>query len=427
MDYMIYDICIIGGGASGMAAAICAGRQHARTILVERMPRPGKKILATGNGRCNLGNLALSGQQPDYSAFYRGNPLFIKDVLSHYDTDAMTRFLASVGIYTHCRGDYIYPMSDQAVSVRNALERAIEETGYVEIAAETAVRKIEVQETEKQGSVFYVYTDKGTCIRARKTILAAGGCAAPKQGSDGSGYRLADMTGHTIIKPLPALTALRCRQAYLKDLAGIRCQAHVALYTENHFLAEDTGEVQLTNYGISGIPVFQVSRYAARELDKGKTVTARIDFFPEISRSRLRSMIQSTASEHPDYTMHEVLSGLMNEKMAAVMARLALHSQKNLAASRWDGKSLALLQELLKCHVLEITDTNGFEQAQVCCGGVDTREINPLTMESKLLKGLYLTGELLDVDGICGGFNLHWAFSTGCKAGQNAAKRRKHA
>jgi predicted Rossmann fold flavoprotein len=185
--------------------------------------------------------------------------------------------------------------------------------------------------------------------------------------------------------------------------------------------------VQLTNYGISGIPVFQISRFAARELDKGKTVTARIDFFPEISRNRLRSMIQSTASEHPDFTMYEVLSGLMNEKMASCMARLAMHGQKNLPASRWDGKSLALLQELLKCHVLEITDTNGFDQAQVCCGGVDTREINPLTMESKVCRGLYLTGELLDVDGICGGFNLHWAFSTGCIAGQDAAKRRKHA
>ena len=426
---MIYDICVIGAGASGMAAAICAGRMGVRTAVLDRMTKPGKKILVTGNGKCNLSNTALfESASPDYNTFYRGsNQGFAAEVLSGFDTEQLIHFLESIGIYTHQREGYLYPMSDQALSVRNALERAIEETGCVRIYTECCVCRIESPKTEKKDSVFIIHSENGLCIKAKSLIIAAGGCAAPKQGSDGSGYRLASMLGHAVIEPLPALTALHCKEKYIKDLAGIRCKAHIKLCAENKVLAQDTGELQLTNYGISGIPVFQVSRFASRALHDGLSVTAMIDFFPEIPHSRLQKMISDSAAVHPAFNMITVLSGLMNEKMASVMTKLILPGQLKTPACRWAQKDLSRLTDILKYHTLHITATNGFDQAQVCCGGVDTSQIDPDTMQSKITSDLYITGELLDIDGICGGFNLHWAFATGCIAGTHAAKRRLHA
>lgn len=426
---MIYDICVIGAGASGMAAAICAGRMGARTAVLERMAKPGKKILVTGNGKCNLSNTALSAcASPDYEAYYRGNiPSFAAQALTGFSTEKLIGFMESAGIYTHQRDGYLYPMSDQALCVRNALERAMEETGCVRVYTECSVCRIESPKPESKDSVFMVYAENGLCIKARSLIIAAGGCAAPKQGSDGSGYRLASMLGHSVILPLPALTALHCKEKYMKDLAGIRCHAHVKICAENKLLAQDTGELQLTNYGISGIPVFQVSRFASRALHNGRSVTAQIDFFPEIPHSRLQKMIADSAAAHPAFNMITVLSGLMNEKMASVMAKQILPGQIKIPASRWGQKDLSRLTDILKHHTLNITATNGFDQAQVCCGGVDTSQIDPGTMQSKIISGLYITGELLDIDGICGGFNLHWAFATGCIAGTHAAKRRQHA
>ena len=426
---MIYDICIIGAGASGMAAAICAGRLGAGIAVLERMPKPGKKILVTGNGRCNLSNTALSSDgSGDFASYYRGNnPRFASEVLSVFHTEDLVQFMESAGLYTHQREEYLYPMSDQALSVRNALERAMEETGSIRLFTDCCVSKVRIQAEKQQSPVFCVFTDDDQCIRSRKLILAAGGCAAPKQGSDGSGYRLASMLGHSLIKPLPALTALHCKEKYLKDLSGVRCHARIRLFADNTPLSEDTGELQLTSYGISGIPVFQVSRFASRALSEGKSVTAQIDFFPEISKDRLQEMIRELAVSHPDFSMISVLSGLMNDKMASVITKLILNGQLKMPASRWKQKELSCLAELLKYHTLQITSVNGFDQAQVSCGGVDTAQIDPRTMESKVTKGLYITGELLDIDGICGGFNLHWAFATGCIAGTHAAKRRQHA
>ena len=426
---MIYDICVIGAGASGIAAAICAGRMGARTAVLERMPRPGKKILVTGNGKCNLSNTALSAcASPDYEAFYRGNnPAFAAEVLSGSDTEKIIHFMESIGIYTHQKDGYLYPMSDQALSVRNALERSMEETGCVRVYTECCACRIEIPKAENKDSVFVIHAENGLCIRARRLILAAGGCAAPKQGSDGSGYSLASMLGHSVIMPLPALTALHCKEKYMKDLAGIRCRAHVAIFADNKILAQDTGELQLTNYGISGIPVFQVSRFASRALHSGRSVTAQIDFFPEIPQGRLQKMIADSASAHSDFNMITVLSGLMNEKLASVMTKQILPGQLKTPASRWSQKDLSRLTDILKYHTLQITATNGFDQAQVCCGGVDTSQVDPHTMQSTIISGLYITGELLDIDGICGGFYLHWAFATGCIAGTHAAKRRQHA
>ena len=426
---MIYDICIIGAGASGMAAAISAGRLGARTAVLERMPRPGKKILVTGNGRCNLSNTALSADNISaFHEYYRGEiPDFAAKALSDYDIKWLIHFLESVGIYTHQREEYLYPMSDQALSVRNALERAMEDTGCIHMYTETRAIRLDTTVTESKDRLFCIYTEDGLCFRARKLILAAGGCAAPKQGSDGSGYRLAAMLGHSIVRPLPALTALHCREKYLKNLAGVRCRALVRIYAEDQLISEDCGELQLTAYGISGIPVFQVSRFASRALQEGHNVKALIDFFPDIPDSRLLKMIKDSAAAHPEYNMITVLSGLMNEKMASVMTKRILPGQLQLPASRWDHKSLSRLIDALKRHTLQITGTNGFDQSQVCCGGVNTSEVDPQSMQSKLTKNLYITGELLDIDGICGGFNLHFAFATGYKAGINAANRREDA
>ena len=426
---MIYDICIIGAGASGMAAAICAARNGASIVLLERMTRPGKKILATGNGKCNLSNTALSSalREPCYEQYYRGRqPAFARDALSSFSAEDLLQFMSSIGVYTHTRDSYIYPRSDQASSVRHALEMALQETDLIRLITEVNVTDISVTKTDGTAPLFCIRTDHDTNFCAKKLILSAGGCAAPKQGSDGSGYELAKRMGHKIIFPLPALTALHCEEKYMKELAGIRCQARVSLHTNKKMMAEDQGELQLTSYGISGIPVFQVSRFAAVSLYKGKAVTVIVDFFPDMQRRELTTLIKAAATAHPAYNMPTILAGIMNDKLALVLSRLAWKEYKAMPAARWSGPHLARLLDLMKEHTLHISGTNSFDQAQVCCGGVDTSQIDPQTMESRLVPGLYITGELLDIDGICGGFNLHWAFATGCTAGRSASRRRRH-
>ena len=240
-------------------------------------------------------------------------------------------------------------------------------------------------------------------------------------GSDGSGYELARSFGHTVVKPLPALVQLRCRGTFFKQLAGVRCEAVVRLVSNGKTLAADEGEVQLTDYGISGIPTFQVSRYAARALDEGRQVSALLDFFPSKSMEDTRNMLKQRKAALGYRPSGEFLNGVLNKKLAAVLLKQA-GIPLDVTCARIKDRQLETLTVQVKQFEVPVISTNSFEQAQVCCGGVDTRELRPDTMESKLVKGLFLVGELTDVDGICGGYNLQWAWSTGAVAGRTAGR-----
>ena len=257
-------------------------------------------------------------------------------------------------------------------------------------------------------------------MEADALILAAGSKAAPSTGSDGSGYEYARQLGHSIIKPLPALVQLRCQGNMYKQMAGIRTEAEVSLQADGITLAKDKGELQITDYGLSGIPVFQVSRYAARALDEKKKVRVYVDFMPGWNNSESFRLLKKRALLLAYKPTAELFTGMLNRKLAQVLLKLA-GIDGNISCGSLTGKQLEKICKELKEYEAVVMSVNPFANAQVCCGGVDTNEIDETTMESRLCPGLYMAGEILDVDGICGGYNLQFAWSSGLIAGRCAA------
>lgn len=404
------QVVIIGGGASGLVAAISAAREGAQVTILEHMDRVGKKILSTGNGRCNMTNLVMEAEcyrssQPDF-------PMQVIDRFSIWDT---LTFFDELGIITKNKNGYIYPNSEQASAVLDTLCMEIRHLG---IDVRTGVQVRSVRKKKKGG--FAVMTDRGE-VSGDVLILAAGSKAAPKTGSDGSGYGLAKSLGHRIIPPLPALVQLRCAGKFFKQIAGVRCEARVTLLVDGRAAADDLGEVQLTDYGISGIPTFQVSRYASVALAQKKKVTAVLDFLPSKTEEEADHFIRQRAELVSYRASGEMLTGVVHKKLAAVLLKMA-GAPMDVSVGEVPPAVWERLARLLKGFSVEVTASNSFEQAQVCCGGVDVRDVDPATMESRLVPGLYLAGELLDVDGICGGYNLQWAWSTGMIAGSCAGR-----
>ena len=406
-------VLIIGGGASGMAAAIAAAEQGAEAVILEHMDRVGKKILSTGNGRCNLTNRKL-----DETCYRSGDPGFPMKVLKNFSQYQAIDWFQKMGLEVRERQGYYYPASDQASSVLDVLRFRLRELGVkVMCGMETesirqARQGFQVTGSQKDGERFTVWADA--------LILAAGSKAAPSTGSDGSGYRLAKSLGHRVIRPLPALVQLRCQGSLYRAMAGVRTEAELILYAGGEEMARDRGELQITDYGLSGIPAFQISRYAAQALDQGKRVTVTVDFLPSKEKKDVLEWLLRGKSLFPERTGEELLGGLMNKKLAVGLLKLAGLRPVGLSGD-WSRKQAEAVCRQIKGYEALVQSVNPFANAQVCCGGADTRQIDPDTLESRLVSGLYLTGELLDVDGICGGYNLQWAWATGNLAGRAAA------
>lgn len=403
---MKQQVIIVGAGASGLAAAIQAARQGASVTVLEHTAKPGKKLLSTGNGKCNLTNRMT----PD-GAYRGGQQEFIKKVLDHITVEQTLEFFKDLGLLLTDRNGYVYPNTGQAVSVLEALLFELNHLGV------SIITDCQVEEIRKDLTLM---TSKGK-KKADAIILAAGSMAAPKTGSDGSGYQLARALGHRIVKPLPALVQLKCREKWYKQAAGVRTEASVTLKIDGKTAAEDRGELQFTDYGISGIPVFQVSRFAAGGIDTGRQVTAELDLLPSMDYNSTRQLLSERANRFRYRPAEEFLNGVLNHKLARILLKEAGIQEKGFVK---DITTLQIkeLTSALKGLKTEILATNSFDQAQVCSGGIDTRDVDPNTMESKLMNGLYLAGEILDVDGICGGYNLQWAWSCGILAGTSAGK-----
>lgn len=400
------NVLIVGGGASGLAAGIFAARRGHKVTIIEHKDKIGKKILATGNGKCNYTNLV---QLPEC---YRSNDSsFPLKVLSVFCVHETLDFFRQLGIYPKERDGYIYPNSEQAASVVQVLEMELKRL-KVNICLD-----VHVEHIQKNKNTFKLTTNRGE-FTADKVILAAGGCASPNHGSDGSGYLLAKELGHKILKPLPALVQLKSKEKYFKTLAGVRTEAYIKLFVNDSFTAEEKGELLIAGYGVSGIPIFQLSRFAAKAISENKKVDLKIDFLPALNWKDTFELITGRMKSNPKKTAEESLIGLFNNKLAFVMLKEA-GIEPALFCEKVNKKNITDLINQIKEWKIPISETNPFEQAQVSAGGVDTAQISPTTMESKLVKGLYLTGELVDVDGTCGGYNLQWAWSTGAVAGMN--------
>lgn len=452
---MKYDVVVIGAGASGMMAAIQAAKNGRSVAVLEILARPGKKILVTGNGKCNLTNYKLDG-----SCYHTdsGSTEDIMGVIERFDSKAVTEFFREEGMLVRDRDGYVYPYSEQATSVLDCLRQCLVRYGVELICGcETAsvkksgnefivsgmIRDVEAEnrraDAKKDGSKKKAKDKasandvaamrKFSCI-SDELIVATGSAAGgvcnqgmARKGVEAAepncelGYNIARGFGHHIVKLLPALVSLVCSEGFFKEISGVRAKGSVRLIIDGECAASDRGELQLTDNGISGIPVFQVSRYAVAALDSGKKrVQAELDFMLEYGEKELSEYIDKLKSDMKrihrgssydnEAALTETLTGLVNRKLMGLFIRLS-------------GGRTAELVKLLKHFTVEVVDFKGTQSAQVCSGGVRLDEIDIANMESKLCHGLYFCGEVLDVDGCCGGYNLQWAWSSGYAAGQS--------
>ena len=398
-------VIIIGGGASGLMAAITAARGGAKVTILEHQNQIGKKILVTGNGRCNFTNT-----DQDLSHYHSENLMHMAVALKQFTYQDTISFFRELGIFSKNRNGYLYPHSDAASAVLDVLRMECEHL-KVKIACQ-----IQVDSIEKQEGIFRVHTP-GWIYEAEKLILAAGSKAVPATGSDGSGYALAESLGHTVIEPYPALVQLLSKEKCLNALAGLRADARAILFANDQPVISNRGEVQLNANNVSGIPIFQISAYAAKELAKGEKCYVILDFLPDFTEELLVRFIKQRISTGGYKTAVNFLTGLFAKKLSEILCERCRFSKK-LLAENFTEDDISILCKQIKNFKIQIYGTNGFEHAQCCGGGVSLDEINPLTMESMKVPGLYFSGELLDVHGDCGGYNLQWAWTSGYLAGK---------
>ena len=396
---------IIGGGASGLAAAITAACGGCDVTVLEHKDRVGKKLLLTGNGRCNLTNL-----DQDISHYHGADNEFIGRVLKAFSFEDTLAFFEDLGLFYKERNGCVYPFCDKASAVLDLLRLRLNELKV------NVVTDCEVSAVIPKSGGFLIKSSKGD-YGFDKLIIAAGSKAAENTGSDGSGYRLAESLSHTVLKPYPALCALRCREKFMKSLSGIRTRARVNLMIDGFKEASDLGELQLTDYGISGIPVFQISYMAGPAIDKGRSVECHIDFMPDMAETdELIAYLTGRKDMMPLRPVSDFMTGLLNKKLSALIIRLSGIDDKKLSGNMSEDE-IRILSDLIKDLTLTVTGTNPFMSAQVCSGGISCDELTD-GLESRLHKGLYFAGEIIDVNGDCGGYNLQWAWSSGAVAGR---------
>ena len=377
-------IIIVGAGAAGMLAAIHAKTKDNQVILIERNTNCGKKILITGNGKCNYLN-------DDFNiSHYRSDNLeFLENIITEENKKLLISEFKKIGIEPKIKNGYYYPMSNTSVSIQNALLLTLKQKG-IEIITNTTITDI------KKINNKFILNDKFTCD---KLIIAAGSSACPKCGTDGTIYDALKPLGLKIKKPLPALVQLKSEGKFLKEWAGIRCDCELSLYENDKLIKKSIGEVQLTDYGISGICTFQLSSDCIRGLDSGKKEVIKINFLPDIKD--FDTFYLNRVKLLKGRNDIELFEGLINYKLLYVLFK----HNKNI-------------KEALTSFSLEITGYNGFDKAQVASGGIKLTEIND-NFECKNIKDLYIIGEALDVDGDCGGYNLAFAFLSGIIAGES--------
>ena len=402
-------ILVVGGGASGLVASIYASKGDNEVILIDKNNNLGKKILLTGNGKCNYWNKDIS------LCHYNS---FDMDVLDKIIIDKnkieVENFFDRLGIIPKIKDNYYYPSSNQASSIQTALILEAELNGVKILNNE------EVVSIEKNNDLFLVNTSNRE-LYVDKVILATGSKACPKTGSDGYGYRLARSFGHTIIKPLPALVQLKLDCPFLKDWHGIRSDVSVSLYENDKLIKSSVGEIQLTDYGVSGICIFQLSSLVSRGLYNSCNEEIEINFLNNLNINNEDEFVKFMNKRNRivvGRSISQLLDGILNYKLINLILKYIWISRDDIWDNISDVKKLELGRFLTKCR-LEVIDTNSFDNAQVCSGGVSLKEINPLTMESLKITGLYIVGELLDVDGECGGFNLGFAWISGYLAGNS--------
>ena len=399
-------IGIIGAGASGMAAAIAAAESaHVQVILFERQARVGRKLQATGNGRCNLTNLHAASR-----GFHGDDPTFSRSALAQFDVDSTLQWFADLGLFTVAEASgRVYPYSDQANSVVDVLRFALEKPN-IQLLTGFEVRKV-----RKTDGGFSVESSEEVYF-CDKLIVACGGLAGTKLGGSMSGYQILGKLGHRCTKLRPTLVQLKANWNALPALKGVRAGCKVEILHNGQIHAQSEGELQFTEYGLSGPVIFEVSRDVCRE--KGQWI-CRLDLLPHVPYEQLlRELLRRR-----DTTLlcEELLTGVLHNRLGRVLTK-AVGINPNTPIHALDDGQLDAVCGAVKGFEVELVEPMGMDSAQVTAGGVVTADFDPETMESRIVPGLYACGEVLDVDGDCGGYNLQWAWSSGRCAGLSAGK-----
>lgn len=433
---MANKIVVAGGGASGLTAAIFAAENGAEVTILEHKDRVGKKILMTGNGKCNLTNM-----NDMHGKYYSSDTQSLNKIyhaLARFDAERTRGFFQKLGLYTKEKKDGgVYPVSEQASIVLDVLRSECSRLG-VQIQTDCEITSIvpeeiggtvcfihSIRESEPKGQTSKkdsIIKKKKQTIRFDALILATGGKAAPISGSDGSGYQLAKTLGHHIIEPLPALVQIKCTGGFFKSISGVRVQSRLKLYIEDSLSAEEEGELQITDYGISGIPVFQFSRQVSRALYERKKCIVCINFLSYLVQPE-KEITAQMIKPYAHKTVEEFLSGLVHKKLSALICRQNGISSQITVGKIGIERVRNCIRQLADFRV-EAASVNSFENAQVCCGGIPLWEVDE-HFRSTQNSHVYIVGELLDCDGICGGYNLQWAWTTGAIAGIAASTQEK--
>ena len=396
-------IGIIGGGASGMAAALWAAKSGNQVLLFERQARVGRKLLATGNGRCNLTNTKL-----DWGNYHGEDPEFAKFALDSFHVSRTLGWFDSLGLYTVTEDSgRVYPYSDQANSVVDVLRFALQRENVA------LLTDFEVIKARKTADGFLVES-RETQILCDRLIIACGGLAGTKLGGTMSGYQLLRSFGHHATRLRPALVQIKSSWQGCASLKGVRANCHAAIYYNDTLYSESTGELQFTQYGLSGPVIFEVSRDVCQS---GENWVCKLDFLPDISEKQLEYILQRRRGK--GLPVDDFLTGILHNRLGRILTQAA-QIRSNRPVSELTDTEIRDLCQIIKGFEVPLTETLGMDSAQVTAGGILTSEFNPETMESRLVPGLYACGEVLDIDGDCGGYNLQWAWSSGAIAGTNA-------
>ncbi len=403
-------IIVIGAGASGMMAAISANLNGADVILLERNDRLGKKLLATGNGRCNYTNKNLS-----INNYHGKNPKFAYSGLSQFNVDTTIDFLETMGITPSLLDNgKIFPLSYQSSSMVDVLRYEIENKD-IEL-----IKDAYVSEIEKNKNKFKVSLKDKRSFEGDRVIVATGGMALPNSGSDGNGYDLCERLGHSIIDVFPGLVQLKLAGGHFKSLDGTKFVGRAELFVDSKMILDDTGDILFTSYGISGPPILNLSRQAIYNLNRERKVEVKVSIIHHMDIEKLYEYLFYRFSLMGEKTVAQALIGFINKKLIIPVLKEAniYRDKKSADLSREEVRRLA---KVLNSWDFQVIGSQPWANAQITAGGVNTDEVDSKTMESKIVKGLYIVGEILDIDGDCGGYNLQWAWSSGYIAGEKAA------
>jgi predicted Rossmann fold flavoprotein len=407
-----HSLIIVGGGAAGLTSALIAKDFGIDVAIIEGTDRIGKKILTTGNGRCNISNENINNHR-----YHSENPYFFQHTLDSFSVKDTIDFFTYLGIpLVTLDGGKMFPMSLQASSVLDILRFALEEKN-IPVYVNTKAKEI-----IKQRNGFKIYSTDDATYECEKLILATGGKSAPKTGSDGSGYALAKQLGHSVISQVPALVQLKLSYNRLKALSGVKFDGYAEILINGKDVQKEFGEILFTDYGISGPPILQLSRTASYGLSKNNKVSLRIDMLPNISTEALKEFLENHWSVFGSRSVHDSFIGIINKKIIPIILKEAKIEDVHKPCYDLNWKEKNAIYALLKQWEFEVSGHNSFANAQVTAGGINTKEVDDKTLESNIVPNLFFAGEILDVDGDCGGFNLQWAWSSGAIAGKSASK-----